>query len=180
MFGLPLRLVLVTLVLVISVGLIGASGLTRLTIDRNVEAAVVADNANAAVRLDCLNHSPDGPDYSGVCVVDGQTGVVTLQLHKALGEHAEGFNPNAHFEVGGAGENQRVLAITNNSGISIEVWLSDPEGAISMFNESGAEVGSDDSAQVIGPGNSHEFYFTIDTPPALDALRATLNIREAD
>ena len=177
MIGLPFRLVLVTLVLVLAVGLVAASGLTTLTIDRTVQAMVVADNDNAAVKLECL------PDYEAVCSYDEATGVVTLQLHKALGEGADGFNPNAVFALGS--QDEPVLQITNNSGISVEVWLtSAPEDVIRMYNESGVRVKSDRSAEVISPGSSHHFYFEIHTPE-LDDLEegqptATLRIREAD
>lgn len=178
MLRLPTRLVLLAGAVLLSVGVVAASGLTALTIDRTVGAEVVADNSTAAVKIECLDNSGSGGlNYQPVCEYSAG-GVVTLKLHKALGTGATGFNPSASFTVGDQAGGKRVLKLTNNSGIGIKVWLDDGTNRIKMYNQSGGLVNSSASAQVIAPGTSHAFYFTVDTPPTTGTLSATLRIRK--
>jgi hypothetical protein len=158
------RIVLATLAVALSIGVVGAAGLTQLMVDRTVEAQVVADNQDAAVRFECLdNSSAGGPNYSAVCNQPAN-GVVTLQLHKRINSAGTiGFNNAAYFKIGDSTANKRVLKITNNSPIGIKVWLEDSGNRIKMYNQSGSQVSSSATAQAIASGTSHEFYFEVDT-----------------
>ena len=169
-------------VVVLSIGVVAAAGLTELSVDRTVEAEVVADNNNAAVKFECLDNSNNGgPNYSAVC--QEADGVVTLELQRGVNSSgAIGFNNKAYFKIGDAAANKRVLRVTNNSAIGIKVWLQGSNN-IKMYNQSGSAVDSSASAQAISPGASHEFYFEVNTQSSPvssvpTTLSATLKVEE--
>jgi hypothetical protein len=157
-------------------GIYGTAALTSLTVDRTVTASVAADNTNAAVKLECLDNSPGGTNYSPLC--EYTNGVLQLQLHKALSADGSiGFNPDAAFVIGAAGAGSRVFRVTNQTANDIEVWVDSAGSAIKLNRETDGASVTSAAKEELAPGAAREFFFTVETPASTDPLTATLRVR---